>query len=86
MADHSRRFAARRTVCEGFDSASVLLKERKLAFRVLAEGVPVEGGKGGRGRVNAAKAEQAARPDWKPVPDHPWRRPFKPAAAERAAA
>ncbi len=55
---------------------------------MLAEGeaaVPVEDEKGVRSRVDAAKAEQAARPDWKPAPDHPWRRPFKP-AAERAAA
>ena len=78
------------TVCKGFDgAASVLHKGRKLAHRVLAEGeaaVPVEDEKGVRSRVDAAKAEQAARPDWKPAPDHPWRRPFKPAAAERAAA
>ena len=78
------------TVCKGFDgAASVLLKGRKLAFRVLAEGeaaVPVADEKDVRERVDAAKAEQAARPDWKPAPDHPWRRPFKPAAAERAAA
>ena len=78
------------TVCKDFDgTASVLLKGRKLAFRVLAEGeaaVPVADEKDVRERVDAAKAEQAARPDWKPAPDHPWRRPFKPAAAERAAA
>ena len=77
------------TVCKGFDgTASVLLEGRRLAFRVLGEGeaaVPVEDEKGVRDRVDAAKAEQAARPDWKPAPDHPWRRPFKP-AAERAAA
>ena len=78
------------TVCKGFDGAvTVLLDGRRLAFRVLAEGeaaVAVEDEKGVRDRVDAAKAEQAARPDWKPAPDHPWRRPFKPAAAERAAA
>ena len=78
------------TVCKGFDGAvAVLLDGRRLAFRVLAEGeaaVAVEDEKGVRDRVDAAKAEQAARPDWKPAPDHPWRRPFKPAAAERAAA
>ncbi len=59
---------------------------RRLAFRVLAEGeaaVAVEDEKGVRDRVDAAKAAQAGRPDWKPAPDHPWRRPFKP--AERAA-
>ena len=30
-----------------------------------------------RERVDAAKAKQAARPGWKPAPDHPWRRAFK---------
>ena len=78
------------TVCKGFDgTVAVLLDGRRLAFRVLAEGeaaVAVEDEKGVRDRVDAAKAAQAARPDWKPAPDHPWRRAFKPAAAERAAA
>ena len=63
------------TMRKGFDgAASVLLKGRKLAFRVLAEGeaaVPVEDGKGVGSRVDAAKAEQAARPDWKPAPRFP---------------
>ncbi len=53
------------TVCKGFDgTASVLLKGRRLAFRVLAEGgaaVAVAGGKDVRDRVDAAKAAQAAR-------------------------
>ena len=53
------------TVCKGFDgAASVLLKGRRLAFRVLAEGeaaVAVAGGKDVRDRVDAAKAAQAAR-------------------------
>ena len=78
------------TVCKGFDgTVAVLLDGRRLAYRVLAEGeaaVAVEDEKGVRDRVDAAKAAQAARPDWKPAPDHPWRRAFKPAAAERAAA
>ena len=47
--------------------------------------MPVEDGKTVRGRVDAAKAEQRARPAYKPPPDHPWRRPFKPAAASVAA-
>ena len=78
------------TVCKGFNgSVAVLHKGRELAFRVLAEGgaaAPVEDGKGVRDRVGKALAEQAARRDWKPAPDHPWRRGFKPSAAERAAA
>ena len=78
------------TVCQGFDgSVAVLRKGRRLAFRVLAEGGPsvaVEDEKGVRDRVGKAQAAQASRPDRKPAPDHPWRRPFKPSAAERAAA
>ena len=69
------------TVCKGFDgAATVLHKGRRLDFRVLAEGgeaVSVEDGKGVRDRVERARVEQAARPDWKPAPDHPWRRGFK---------
>ena len=69
------------TVCKGFDgSVAVLLGGRRLAFRVLAEGeaaVPIADEKDVRERVDAAKAAQAARPDWKPAPDHPSRRPFK---------
>ncbi len=69
------------TVCKGLDgAATVLHKGRRLDFRVLAEGgeaVSVEDGKGVRDRVGRARVEQAARPDWKPAPDHPWRRGFK---------
>ena len=36
-------------------------------------------------RVDQAKAEQRSRPTYKPRPDHPWRRPFKPEAAGTAA-
>ena len=32
-------------------------------------------------RVDRAKPEQRSRPAYKPRPDNPWRRPFKPAAA-----
>ena len=73
------------TVCKGFDGSVTVLREgRALPGRLLAEGeepIPVEDGKTVRGRVDAAKAEQRARPAYKPPPDHPWRRPFKPAAA-----
>ena len=76
------------TVCKGFDgSVAVLLGGRRLTFRVLAEGeaaVPVADEKDVRERVDAAKAAQAARPDWKPAPDHPWRRPFKASGREAA--
>ena len=76
------------TVCKGFDgSVAVLLGGRRLSFRVLAEGeaaVPVADEKDVRERVDEAKAKQAARPDWKPAPDHPWRRPFKASGREAA--
>ena len=42
-------------------------------------------GRGYRLRVDRAKAEQQSRPTWKPAPDHPWRRGFKPEASEAAA-
>ena len=77
------------TVCKGFDgSVSVLREGREMAFRVLAEGeapVPVEDEKGVRDRVDEAKAKQASRTNWKPPPDHPWRRGFK-LSEERAVA
>ena len=73
------------TVCKGFDGSVAVLREgRRLAFRVLAEGeaaVPVADEKDVRERVDAAKA---ARPAWKPAPDHPWRRAFKPSRREAA--
>ena len=76
------------TVCKGFDgSVEVLRDGRRLSFRVLAEGeaaVPVADEKDVRERVDAAKAAQAARPDWKPAPDHPWRRPFKASGRDAA--
>ena len=76
------------TVCKGYDgTATVLHKGRSLDFRVLAEGeaaVPVEDEKGVRDRVEEARVEQAARPAWKPAPDHPWRRGFEPSARDAA--
>ena len=76
------------TVCKAIDgSVTVLREDRELPVRLLARGgepIPVEDGKTVRGRVDAAKAEQRARPAYKPPPDHPWRRPFKPAASAAA--
>ena len=77
------------TVCEGFDSrVSILRDGRPLAFRVLAEGEPpvaVEDEKSVRLAVDRAKARQRARPNWKPAPDHLWRRAAR-IGAERTAA
>ena len=76
------------TVCKGFDGSVAVLREgRRLAFRVLVEGeaaVPLADEKDVRERVDAAKAAQAARPAWKPAPDHPWRRAFKPSDRKTA--
>ena len=72
------------TVCKGFDGAVTVLRGgRELPVRLLGEGEdpsPVEDGKSVRQRVDRAKAEQRSRSAWKPPPDHPWRRPFKPEA------
>ena len=77
------------TVCKAFDGAVTVLRDgRELSVRQLAQGeeaAPVEDGKTVVHRVEQAKAEQRSRPAYKPPPDHPWRRPFKPAAASVAA-
>ena len=77
------------TVCKAFDGAVTVLRDgRELSVRQLAQGeeaAPVEDGKTVVHRVEQAKAEQLSRPAYKPPPDHPWRRPFKPAAASVAA-
>ena len=76
------------TACKGCDgSVAVLLGGRRLAFRVLAEGeaaAPVADEKNVGDRVDEAKAKQASRPNWKPAPDHPWRRAFAASGPEAA--
>ena len=73
------------TVCKGFDGAVTVLRDgRELPVRLLGEGgepLPVEDGKTVRLRVDRAKAAQRSRRNWKPAPDHPWRRGFQPEAA-----
>ena len=70
------------TVCRGFDGAVTVLRDgRELPVRLLAGGgepLPVEDGKSVRQRVDLAKAEQQSFADWKPAPDHLWRRGYKP--------
>ena len=77
------------TVCEGIDGRESVLRDgRPLAFRVLAEGEPpveVEDGKTVGRAVDRAKARQRARPNWKPAPDHPWRRACRRRARRHAA-
>ena len=73
------------TVCKGFDGSVTVLRDgRVLPARRLAEGeaaVSVEDGKSVVRRVDRAKAAQRSRPNWKPAPDHPWRRSLKPDVA-----
>ena len=73
------------TVCKGYDGAVTVLRDgRELPIRLLGEGgepPPVEDGKTVRSRVDLAKAAQQSRRNWKPAPDHPWRRGFQPEAA-----
>ena len=76
------------TVCKGFDGTVTVLRDgRELPVRLLGEGeepLPVEDEKTVRLRVDRAKAAQQARRNWKPAPDHPWRRGFTPDAAGTA--
>ena len=68
------------TLCEGFDGAvTVLSKGRELSFRLLAEGeppIPVEDEKSVHNRIDQIRQQQAAKPAYKPAPDHPWRRAY----------
>ena len=77
------------TVCKAFDGSVTVLRDgRELPVRLLAQGeepVPVADEKTVVDRVGQAKAEQLARPSYKPSADHPWRRPFRPEAAATAA-
>ena len=77
------------TVCKGFDGRVAVLREgRELPVRLLGEGEPaaeVADEKTVRDRVAQVKAAQRSRPTFKPAVDHPWRRAFKPGAADIAA-
>ena len=67
---------------------TVLRDGRELPVRLLAtheEAAPVEDEKAVVRRVDRAKAEQRSRPTYKPRPDHPWPRSFKPEAIGVAA-
>lgn len=74
------------TVCQSFDGTVTLLHQgRHLPYRLLAEGeppIPLDDEKSLHHTVDQAKAKQAAKPAWKPAPDHPWKRMAKIAAAQ----
>lgn len=69
------------TVCEAFDSTLTLLHEGQvLPYRVVSETAPLialEDDKTVRSRVTEAQRAQAARPHYKPAPDHPWKQGLK---------
>ena len=68
------------TLCEHFDGrVSVLSKGRQLPSRLLAEGeppIPIEDEKSVHNRIDQIKHQQAAKPAYKPPPDHPWKRGY----------
>ena len=76
------------TVCQAFDGSVTVLRDgRELPARLLGEGeaAAVEDEKTVVRRVDRIKAEQRSRPTYKPAPDHPWRRSWKPDAGGAAA-
>lgn len=68
------------TLCQHFDGTITLLHTgQALSFRVLAEGatpIPLADEKSMRARIDQIKNHQAARPGYKPPPDHPWKRAY----------
>lgn len=66
------------TVCEAFDgSVTILHQGRPLTYRILVEGeppIPLDDEKSIHATVDQALQEQRTRPQWKPAPDHPWKR------------
>jgi hypothetical protein len=73
------------TVCEAFDGAvTVLHSGHTMPYRLLDEGqppIPLDDEKSIHHTVDQAKARQAAKPDYKPAPDHPWKRSARIAVA-----
>lgn len=65
------------TLCAPFEGTVTLLHQGlSLNFRLLQDGetpIPIETDKSVHGRVDQVKHQQAARPAYKPPPDHPWR-------------
>ena len=69
---------AKITVCEAFDGTVTLLHQGQiLDYSILQEGeppIPLDDEKSIHLTVNQARTLQAQRSQWKPAPDHPWRR------------
>lgn len=74
------------TVCEAFDATiTILHKGQSLSWRLLAEGeppIPLDDEKSIHHTVDLAKHKQAAKPAYKPAPDHPWNRMTRVATAQ----
>lgn len=68
------------TVCQHFDGTLTILHQgQALSFTVLAEGatpIPVEDEKSVHRLIDQIRTRQAARPAYKPPPDHPWKRTY----------
>lgn len=68
---------SRVTLCVGFDGQVTILSQgRALRHRLLEQGeppIPIENEKSVHGRTDQIKQRQAAKPAYKPPPDHPWR-------------
>lgn len=68
------------TLCEDFEGGITLLsKGRTLSYRLLEQGeppIPIEDEKAVHGRIDQIKHQQAAKPAYKPPPDHPWKRAY----------
>jgi len=69
---------ARVTLCEAFDGTVTVMHEGQvLDCRILTSGappVPLDDEKSVHHTVDQAKTKQQLKPQWKPPPDHPWRR------------
>ena len=66
------------TVCVAFDGTITLLYQgRSLPYRILQQGeppIPLADEKSIADVVTQARVNQRRRAQWKPAPDHPWRR------------
>ncbi len=70
------------TICEPFNGDITVLHQGKvLDYYCLAKGekpIPLADEKTINSQVSQALLKQAKSPQWKPAPDHPWKKAFKP--------